>query len=272
MQAIRNNNQVRESRARRGVGVQGKDELKTRPGGLSSGVVFGRDAARAAERERVEAAKGELYRRFADTEEAERRQIARELHDVLGQSFTVLKLLLHRAGRAPEEAPGLLKEAGAMVDEMVSWSRDYMVDLQIHALRDTALGTVLAGYFERYSARTGVQVHFKHTGVPDTLPYETSIAVYRIIQEALTNLARRAGVTEVHVQLEGKQGTFWLRIGDRGNGLDSVMDGGSIGMWGMKERVRLLGGDFHVDSQPGGGTCIVVRLPGECMPAGKKTA
>jgi len=187
--------------------------------------------------------------------------MAREMHDALGQSLTVLRLLLHRAEQSPDEAPALLREAGAVLDEMVAWSRDLMVDLHAHDLRESGLVPALTSYFERYTARTQVRVEFDCRDLPKTLPYATTAAAYRIIQEALTNVARHAGVSEATVVLRYRGGALELQICDRGQGFDPAAHEGSFGLMGMRERAVLLGGDFRLDSRSGAGTCIAVKLP-----------
>ena len=201
---------------------------------------------------------------FARVEEAECRLVARELHDVMGQSSTLLKLLLHRAARAPDETAALLKEAGTIVDEIVSWSRNFMLDFQIQILRERGLLPALLAHFQRYTARTHVRVNFEHADVPDRLPYEKSIAVYRIIQESLADAARYAGIAEVNVQLRAVGDSLCLQVCSHGKGECPAVDEGRSGLTGIVERVQLLGGDLRLDTPEHSGTCMVVRLPLAC--------
>ncbi len=206
----------------------------------------------------------ELSGQYFQLEEKERRRLAREMHDVLGQSFTMLKLLLHRAAHSPQDLLSTLKEAGAVADEMAAWCRNLMADLQMQGLQDASLVPALTAYFNRFTARTRVQVEFEHQGIAESIPPEVTLTAFRVIQEALTNVVRHAGVDRVWVVLRQERKALSVEVKDHGKGFDPGVRHGSYGLSGMKERVALLGGDFQITSRPGGGTQVVARLPLWC--------
>jgi signal transduction histidine kinase len=130
-------------------------------------------------------------------------------------------------------------------------------------LDDLGLLPALTWHFEKYTSQTGVQVNFKQSGLPAVLPSELSITIYRIIQEALTNVARYAKTKRVSVNLLFKKGVMSIRVADRGRGfsLPEVDTRATAGLSGMRERVLLLGGRMVLESAPQKGTRILVELP-----------
>lgn len=230
---------------------------------IGDGVAVGISALRSQARyERANAAKRLLYKRFVRAEEAERRRVVRDLHDTLGQSCTVLKLLAYRAMEAPVEVNGLLKEMDSVVDEMVVWYRDFMTDFGSQTPDEPrSLAPTLAACFERYSRRTSIPIDFEYADVPEVIPEEICSAVHRVVQEALTNVVRHAGATRVGVELTASGGKLHLQIRDNGKGFTPTRKS-SFGLAGMQERVELLGGEFRLESHVGTGTHIAVTLPG----------
>jgi PAS domain S-box-containing protein len=205
-----------------------------------------------------------LSRRLVDAQEAERRHVARELHDEIGQALTALKLFLEMNARAAEGtlADGL-REIQGMVDELIGRVREMSLALRPPMLDDLGLVPTLQWHFERYTARTGVRVHFQHTD-NGRLPADVETAVYRIVQEALTNVARHAGVDEVTVRLWTGASSAGVQVEDRGKGFfpeTQPVAGNSGGLTGMRERSHLLGGRLTVEARPGGGTRLTATLP-----------
>lgn len=207
-----------------------------------------------------------IPRQLLEAQEAERRSIARELHDEIGQLLTGLRLILEMAGR---ELPGAradsLTQAQALVGELLARVREMSLQLRPPMLDDLGLLPALMWHFERSAALTQVRVNYKHMGVEDRrFPQEVETAAYRIAQEALTNVARHAQVIEVTVRLWAVQEMLGLEIEDRGVGFDAasmLATHSSSGISGMRERAFLLGGQFTVESAPGKGTRILVELP-----------
>jgi signal transduction histidine kinase len=206
-----------------------------------------------------------LSRRLIETQETERRSIARELHDQIGQDLTALKLLIQMSLRdGPEARERDLDEARQLIDELLGRIRDLSLDLRPTMLDDLGLLPTLQWYLGRYTARTGVRVKLEDAGPDGRLPPSIETTTFRVVQEALTNVARHAHVNEAVVRLERSQDRLVARIEDHGVGFDPVaalVASGSSGLSGMRERAILLGGRVTIQSQPGGGTLVTLDLP-----------
>jgi signal transduction histidine kinase len=199
-------------------------------------------------------------------QEIDRRHIASELHDEIGQILTGLKLTLAVNGQAPYEQNGAsLAKAQALIDDLIKKVRGLSLDLRPSMLDDLGLLPTLLWYVDRYTSMTGITIDFHHQGV-EGHRFDTQVetAAYRIVQEALTNVARHARVSEAAVQVWCTPDAVFLEIQDTGAGFnveDALRAGKSIGLTGMRERASLLGGDLHIESISGAGTCIVAELP-----------
>jgi PAS domain S-box-containing protein len=207
-----------------------------------------------------------LSRQLVEAQEVERRHIARELHDEIGQDLTGLKLALEISALSPAETvKARLDEAKTLIGELVARVRELSLDLRPGMLDDLGLLPALLWHFERYTAQTKIQVNFKCTGLEgQRFPPEVETAAYRIVQEALTNVARHAGVGLAAVRLRASQDTLSVQIKDQGIGFNSeaaLASGDSSGLAGMCERAALCGGQLTVESTPGVGTRVVVKLP-----------
>lgn len=206
-----------------------------------------------------------LSLRLLEVQESERRYLARELHDEVGQLLTGLKLKLelsaHRPGAASKPA---LAEIQTLVNDLMGRVRNLSLDLRPSMLDDLGLLPALLWHFERYTAQTGVEVMFRHSGLDRRFLPPVETAVYRLVQEALTNVARHAGVNQVRVDLWADPDMFHLQVQDEGRGFAAktvLAASSSVGLRGMQERVALLGGWLMVESTPGDGACITVELP-----------
>ena len=206
-----------------------------------------------------------LSLRLVETQEAERRFMAHELHDEIGQILTGLKLTLKTPVQpVPEQPAGGRAEAIAMVDELLNRVRQLSLDLRPQVLDDLGLMPALDWLFKRYLQQTGIRVQFKHTPLSGRMPAQLETAVFRIVQEALTNVARHAGVKAATVRLWSNGDSLGVQVEDRGAGFDfeQAMAGrDSSGLAGMRERALMLGGEFTLDSRPGAGTRLTVELP-----------
>lgn len=206
-----------------------------------------------------------LSHQLVEIQEAERRHIARELHDEIGQNLTGLNLLLGMSTRAPiDTIRARIDEARALVEELMEKVDELSLDLRPAMLDDLGLLPALLWHFERYTAQTGVCVLLEHTGLKRRYPSGVETGVYRIVQEALTNVARHAGVSEVTVRLWVDQDTLSVQVEDQGGGFDpqaALTAADTSGLSGMYERVALLGGQLTVESAPGEGTRVTARLP-----------
>jgi len=213
-------------------------------------------------RERLQA----LSRRLVEVQEAERRGIARELHDEIGQLLTGLKLLLDMSTRVRGDAvKARLGEAQSLANELMMRVRELSLDLRPAMLDDLGILPALLWHFERFTELRKVRVVFRHSGLEgQRFSPEVETAAYRIVQEALTNVARHAKVAEVAVRLWVDENTLDLRIEDRGAGFDpeaTLSAAASSGLAGMRERAALLGGCLTVTSTPGSGTQVMAELP-----------
>jgi signal transduction histidine kinase len=207
-----------------------------------------------------------LSRRLVEVQESERRHIARELHDEVGQSLTGLLLTLDMTRRLPaEKVMDNLDEAQGMVNALIAQVRELSLDLRPAMLDDLGLLPAMLWHVERYTAQTGVHVTFKHIGLEgQRFPPQIETAAYRMMQEGLTNVARHAGVSEVIVRVWTNPDALNIQIEDGGAGFDprlALAAGLSSGLSGMRERAVLLGGHLRIDSAPGAGTRLTAELP-----------
>lgn len=205
-----------------------------------------------------------LSRRLISVQEDERRVIASELHDQVGQSLTALKLLLEKAQATATGTEGRqLAVAGGVVNDLMTRVREMSLDLRPAMLDDLGLLPTLLWHFKRYTAHTQVRVRFRHGGLRRLLPPDVSIAAYRIVQEALTNVARYAGVKEVSVCVRAESGAVTVEVADHGVGFDeaTLSRQPTSGIRGMRERALALDGNFAVKSVPGRGTYVMAELP-----------
>jgi PAS domain S-box-containing protein len=205
-----------------------------------------------------------MANRLISLQEEERRNIARELHDQVGQSLTGLKLMINQAMRSHKEKDdSAFEEAQLVITELIQQVREMSLTLRPSMLDDLGLLPTLLWYVERYTARTGIKVAFEHNGLQSTFSPDLNTAVYRIIQEALTNVARYAGVNEVNVQISVDNNAIHLKVEDRGRGFDlsQVSTKEAAGISGMRERAQLLRGSLTIKTSPGAGTLLVAELP-----------
>jgi signal transduction histidine kinase len=210
----------------------------------------------------------ELSRRLLNVQETDRRHIATELHDEIGQGLTGLNLTLEMAGRLPfEAARARLEKAQSLVNDLIRRVRGLSLDLRPSMLDDLGLLPTLLWHLDRYTSTTGVEVKLNHRGLEGKrLEPQVETAAYRIIQEALTNVARHARVKQAAVNVWRARDVLIIEVQDDGTGFDAeaaMRSGNSTGLTGMRERTMLLGGSLNFDSTPGSGTCVIAELPTE---------
>ncbi len=220
--------------------------------------------AEAAGREYAERLKL-LSRRLMDVQETERRNIALELHDEIGQLLTGLKLTLEISTRLPPaKVVASLDQARQLVNELMKRVRNLSLDLRPAMLDDLGLLPTILWHIEHYSAQTQVQVNFRHSSLEQKrFRPDVETAAYRMVQEALTNVARHAEVHEVAVRIWTHQQSLLIQVEDHGKGFDveSVLAASdSSGLAGMRERATVLGGQLTVDSRVGKGTRLLAEL------------
>jgi PAS domain S-box-containing protein len=223
-----------------------------------------RKQAEEARRKYLERLKILSYR-LLEVQEAERQYIAKELHDEIGQTLTGLKLSIDMLSRLPtENITDSLGDLQVAVGKLLSQVRNMSLDLRPSMLDDLGLLPALLWHFERYTSQTNIRVLFKHSGLDKRFIPEVETVAYRIVQEALTNVARHARVNETAVQITTKQNNLIIQIEDKGIGFDLVTvraDGSAAGLHGMEERLTLLGGKLTIKSSPGTGTRLTAKIP-----------
>lgn len=222
--------------------------------------------AQAAVRESREQLR-RLLKHVNSTREIERARLAREVHDVLGGMLSSAKFDLSRILRRTS-APGLeaLHAIAAplveLMQETIETARSISEELRPAGLELLGLGAALNQAVERFGTRHGVETQVHCTGSFDAVPAATAMQIYRIVQEALTNVARHAEATQIELQLSAKGGALVLRLTDNGLGVDATpRRPGSIGLFSMAERARDIGATFHVRAGSAGGTELLLMWP-----------
>ncbi len=192
--------------------------------------------------------------RFLKAQEEERRRVGRELHDGVGSLLTAALLTLKVAEKRPEKLP----EARAQVAEALEEVRKLSQELRMPLLDDLGLEAALRRYLEEYR-KNGLEVEADLRVPP--LPKEKEVALFRVVQEALTNVLRHARARRVRVALWPQEERLFGLVEDDGQGFDPGRTPPSVGMLGMQERVQSLGGSLHVRSAPGQGTRVEFGVP-----------
>jgi len=205
-----------------------------------------------------------LSGRLMEVQEAERRHLARELHDEIGQLLTGLRLTLD-VPEPPSPALGeRLGQAQALVQELLERIRALSLDLRPSILDDLGVLPALLDNIERYMSQTKIRVHLEHSGLDRRFAPETETGVYRIVQEALTNVARHGRVDEVTVRLWATDDVLGVQVEDHGAGFDPdavLGTGRSGGLAGLRERAALLNGHLTVETHPGRGVRLTAEVP-----------
>jgi two-component system sensor histidine kinase UhpB len=194
-------------------------------------------------------------------QEAERKRVAQELHDEVGQALTAVMLQLSRvAKRAPHDLEDELREAQETTRASLDDVRRIAKQLRPEALDDLGLVPALVALATTFAERTGLRVHrYFDEGLP-TLAPDAELALFRVAQESLTNAARHSGTSRIDLWLESAEEDVLLRVRDYGQGLDGTRPGS--GIRGMRERALLIGGDLTIETTAAGGTEVRLRVPG----------
>lgn len=203
-----------------------------------------------------------------NAQEEERRSIARELHDEVGQVLTAIRVELDVAQRAIESAGGSaapLAEAQTITDGALQTVRNITQLLHPAALDDLGLPTVIDAALRGLARRHNLRGELHQVGLPPRLTREVELAAYRIVQEALTNIARHARATRCQVRLTGLDRRLLVEVEDDGVGFvedtDRPIVARGLGLVSIRERAARLGGTFNILSSPGAGTRLIVTLP-----------
>jgi len=228
------------------------------------------------ERRRAESVRADLLRRLVTAQEDERRRVARELHDSVGQLLAALTLSVHAARDAGPASPAMLArldDVQRVADELARTTHDLAVRLRPTALDDFGLLVALQHYLREWSALSGVEVHFQASGLEAArFRPEIETALYRIAQESLTNVLRHARARLASVVIDRREGYALMVVEDDGAGFDpdSTAASGRLGLLGMSERITLVGGALQIESCPGAGTTVRAYIPLEPAPGGPK--
>lgn len=206
-----------------------------------------------------------LSHQLVNVQELERLRIARELHDEIGQGLTVLKLALENSlGEQGKQVKTHVKDALAMASELQQDVRRIAIDLRPPMLDDLGLLSALLWLSDKCRTQANIAVNIRHDGLEARLPAELETAVFRISQEALTNIMRHADTDRAEIAVRVATDAVVVRIEDKGCGFDpeSIRDTKhGTGVLGMQERAALLDGILTIDSGPGIGTTITVEFP-----------
>ena len=197
--------------------------------------------------------------------ESERAHISRELHDELGQELTAVRYALKftrlRYEREPSAINGNLDEVERTLGNVTTRMRSIVRDLRPRALDDLGLFAAAEWQVKSFTQRTGITCELTAPPEDPPLAMEAAVAAYRILQEALTNVARHAQASEVAVTIEMEGGGLRLTVKDNGRGLSPGESSSGTGLVGMRERARALGGSVRIERREEGGTLVEARLP-----------
>jgi signal transduction histidine kinase len=212
-----------------------------------------------------------MSRRLVDVQESERRQFSRELHDRVGQNLTALSISVdilktQLPGNGNEAFRSRLDDAAALLESTAGSIENVMSELRPPMLDDYGLLPALQWYANEFSGRTGIEVMVDGDERIERLPQASEIALFRIMQEALNNIAKHAHARRVHIVLEHTASEFIMSVSDDGVGFDAAPVSVSsrrpgLGMVTMRERTQAVGGQFEIGAASGRGTRVVVRIP-----------
>jgi signal transduction histidine kinase len=205
----------------------------------------------------------DTVRRVVEAQESERRRLALELHDETGQALTSILLGLKtiRAAAGEAEAERAEAEVRALVVQALQDVRALAVELRPSALDDFGLGPALQRLAETFAQRSGIDTVVE-TNLEARLPAEIETTLYRVVQEALTNVVKHAGAARVSIVVSSQEASVAVTIDDDGTGFEpaDVRDD-ALGLLGMRERLALVGGTLSVESSPDAGTTLAARVP-----------
>jgi PAS domain S-box-containing protein len=214
-------------------------------------------------REALEKVSGQLI----EAQERERRRLARELHDDICQRLAMLSLNIEKItkgwGRGPLSVADQLEQLWQQCSNLTGDVQALSRELHSSILDNLGLATAVKSFCREVSEQSGVAVEFVGKNIPDLLPREVSLALFRVVQEALHNAVKYSGQTHFDVRLQEIPGELELEVSDQGVGFDTTNTkrGGGLGLVSMAERIHQVNGTFTIDSQPNAGTRIRARVP-----------
>jgi signal transduction histidine kinase len=209
----------------------------------------------------------DLSRHLESVREEERTNSAREIHDELGQLLTVLKIdMSWVAKRLPKAEASLADKTRTMyelIDKAIQTVKRISSELRPGLLDDLGLAAAIEWQAQELRKRTDIDFEFRASPKEITLDRDRSTAIFRICQEALTNVVRHANATRVKLSLQEKRGRILFRISDNGKGIEEkqLSDPKAFGLIGMRERAHFWGGEVKISGTPGKGTVVAVSIP-----------
>ena len=214
---------------------------------------------------RTEEALSTMSRRLIDAQEQERSRIARELHDDIGQRLALLSVNLTNLAQHEIRSPAVQHQTNELQRQASEIAADVQaLSHRLHSSRLELLGitAAMSHLCAQFAQQQKATVDFEAHDLPDQLPSDVSLALFRILQEALHNSVKHSGVRRFAVLLWGAPGEIHLRVRDDGKGFDleSAKAGPGLGLLSMEERIRIVNGELSIDSQPGRGTTIHARV------------
>jgi len=234
---------------------------------IANAETFAAERSRLRESAKVQAAEArasaaaEGLRQTIEAQEAERARIARELHDEAGQSLTALALNLRLLDdHLDDDGRARLADLRQMLNGVSANLRSLATDLRPSGLREHGLASAIERQAAKLREATGMAVDVAVDSIPEALPEEIQVALFRVVQEALTNVARHSGASQVSVVVSHHAGRIRVMVEDDGRGFDPATPTGRLGLRGIRERVELLGGGLRIESAPGAGAAVIVDV------------
>jgi PAS domain S-box-containing protein len=218
------------------------------------------------ERKLAEEVLSSFSRKLIEAQESERKRIARDLHDDIGQRLALLAVTIEQVKQSitsKDEVLGYLKELQTLTTEISADIQDISHELHSAKLEHLGIVTAMNGFCKELSGQQKVNIIFKHENIPSSLPQEVSLCLFRVLQEALHNAVKYSGVRDFKVMLRGVANKIHLTIHDSGVGFDPeiAMRGQGLGLTSMQERLKLVNGEISIESHPQRGTTIHASVP-----------
>ena len=218
--------------------------------------------------EAMSAQRSELAQTLISTQESTLRYISRELHDEFGQILTAVGAMIGRArSHAPENSPlrTELLEVREIAQNTLDKVRSLSQALHPVMLDEAGLEPTIEWYLPVVERQTGIGISYEKSGTPFPVSGDSAVHIYRVLQEALNNVARHSGSKKAHVRLNFASSALELEIADNGTGFAEAPARRGLGLVAMRERAELLGGSIHFEPAPGGGTVVKLEVPRESV-------
>lgn len=201
-------------------------------------------------------------------QEEERKKIARELHDEVGQTLTAIKINLEiLRGKVGSDLLSYIEESINLIDKTIEQIRDISLNLRPSLLDNLGLKSAIKWYIEKQKSKAGIDIEYELDFDQEKLDPDYAITIFRIIQESITNIVRHAKAKKVFLSIKEEENSILINIEDDGVGFDveniwnEVKEGRALGILGIKERVELLKGNLEIKSGKGEGTRIKITFP-----------